>query len=99
MANIPTMLANTKKSRNNKSLVQETLTRPSIDQKELVLITTYIELWMWEIIQYFKECQLLKDKNKSTKFVIIVLKQVEYVTGEVGEGVCITHIGERYLVS
>ncbi|GAU47711.1 hypothetical protein TSUD_177160 [Trifolium subterraneum] len=77
-ADLLARLASTKRPGNNKSVIQETLARPSIDQEETLFVTEELESWMGEIIRYLKENQLsaqedeaLKIKKKATKFVII----------------------------
>ncbi|GAU10720.1 hypothetical protein TSUD_425520, partial [Trifolium subterraneum] len=77
-ADLLARLASTKRPGNNRSVIQETLARPSIDQEELLFVTEELESWMGEIIRYLKENQLpvqddeaLKIKKKAAKFVII----------------------------
>ncbi|XP_045796465.1 uncharacterized protein LOC123890806 [Trifolium pratense] len=77
-ADLLARLASTKRPGSNRSVIQETLARPSIDQEELLFVTEELESWMGDIIRYLKEDQLpgqeneaLRVKKKATKFVII----------------------------
>jgi hypothetical protein len=77
-ADLLARLASTKRPGKNRSVIQETLALPSIDQEELLFVTEELESWMGEIIKYLRENELPEEKNealmikkKAAKFVII----------------------------
>jgi hypothetical protein len=77
-ADLLAKLASTKRPGNNRSVIQETLKQPSIEQEEFLYITEDFESWMGDIIRYLKDDQLpmeeeqaSKIRRRTTKFVII----------------------------
>ncbi|XP_024634507.1 uncharacterized protein [Medicago truncatula] len=77
-ADLLAKLASTKRQGNNRSVIQETLKQPSIEQKEFLFLTEDFKSWMGHIIRYLKDDQLpmeeeqaSKVKKRAIKFVVI----------------------------
>jgi len=77
-ADLLAKLASTKRPGNNRSVIQETLKQPSIEQEELLFLTEDFESWMGDIIRYLKDDQLPREeeqaskvKKRAVKFVVI----------------------------
>jgi len=77
-ADLLAKLASTKRPGNNRSVIQETLKQPSIEQEEFLFITEDFDSWMGDITRYLKDDQLPKEeeqaskvKKRAAKFVVI----------------------------
>nr|KYP35075.1 Retrovirus-related Pol polyprotein from transposon 17.6 [Cajanus cajan] len=95
-ADLLSKLASTKKPRATRSVIQETLTQPSINeaQANVLFIQEELDSWMRPYIAYLTRGELPEDKREaslvqreSTRFVVIN-----------ESGMCGSHIGGRALV-
>lgn len=68
-ADLLSKLASTKKPGNNKSVIQETLNRPSIENKEVFFLREECDSWMGPIISYLEHGTVLSDRDATKKLI------------------------------
>nr|KYP50706.1 Retrotransposable element Tf2 [Cajanus cajan] len=101
-ADLLSKLASTKKPGQHRTIIQETLHSPSLDDKTVNVNDSEELGWMTDIWNYLKDGALPTDKDearkvrmRSAKFTIID----DYVVKEIHHGVCGMHSGARSMAA
>ncbi|RDX95217.1 hypothetical protein CR513_22283, partial [Mucuna pruriens] len=102
-ADLLAKLASTQKRGQQKSVIHESLSTPTIDRQEVWGIEGR-GIWMGPFLAYLKEDQLPEDPGEAKKIAREASKCVDReeaadIIQEVHEGVCGTHIEGRALAS
>nr|KYP66333.1 Retrovirus-related Pol polyprotein from transposon 17.6 [Cajanus cajan] len=96
-ADLLSKLASTKKPGATRSVIQETLTQPSINETQgsILFVQEELDSWMGSYIAYLTRGELPEDKKEAS---CLTMPQAQRVMDEIHGGMCGSHIGGRALV-